>query len=55
MSSREMLQAERERARQRVAALEREFAGLAEPTADEQTLDRMPGTELEDTRPRGRS
>ena len=30
MSSREMLQAERERARQRVAALEREFAGLAE-------------------------
>src|SRR6202012_6261111 len=30
MSSRQMLQAERERARQRVAALEREFAGLAE-------------------------
>jgi len=30
VSSREMLQAERERARERVAALEREFAGLAE-------------------------
>jgi DnaK suppressor protein len=30
VSSHEMLQAERERARARVAALEREFAGLAE-------------------------
>ncbi len=29
-----------------------EFAGLADPAADEQTLDRMLGNELEDTRPR---
>lgn len=32
-----------------------EFAGLAEPPGDEQTLDRMLGTELEDTRPRRHS
>jgi len=32
-----------------------EFAGLAEPPVDEQTLDRMLGTELEDTRPRRHS
>jgi serine/threonine protein phosphatase PrpC len=31
-----------------------DFAGLAEPSADEQTLDRTLGTELEDTRPRRR-
>jgi serine/threonine protein phosphatase PrpC len=32
-----------------------QFAGLAESPVDEQTLDRMLGTELENTRPRGHS
>jgi PPM family protein phosphatase len=32
-----------------------EFAGLADASVDEQTLDRTPGNELEDTRPRGHS
>jgi PPM family protein phosphatase len=32
-----------------------EFAGLADPAPDEETLDRMLGAELEDTRPRRRS
>jgi serine/threonine protein phosphatase PrpC len=32
-----------------------EFAGLAEPPVDEETLDRMLGSELEDTRPRRHS
>jgi serine/threonine protein phosphatase PrpC len=38
-----------------VVVVRPEFAGLADSTPDEQTLDRMLGTELEDTRPRKRS